>query len=275
MSQNSSKSSKGKSGNTKQISPAKHWVFTLNNYDNDDIENICSNSSIKRYIFQEETGENGTPHLQGYLEFSTKKRPKSVFKTNKIHWEKCKNVKASIEYCCKEDTRTGKIFNKNIIIIEPIKCLKRKQLYKWQEKVVKLVEKPVDDRKIYWFWESKGNVGKSALVRYLVLKHNAILISGKGADIKYQIKTFYDTHGTGPKIVIYDIPRTAENYVNYTALEEVKNGLFASNKYESSMVVINPPHFLCFANFEPYLGAVSLDRWAVCKVSKVPHPKTT
>ena len=263
MSINSSNSSKGKSGNTKQISPSKHWVFTLNNYTKEDINSFSSNSSIKRYIFQEETGENGTPHLQGYLEFSTKKRPKSVFKTDKIHWEKCKSVKASIEYCCKEDTRTGEIYTKNIIVIEPIKCLKRSQLYEWQEEVVSLIEKPVNDRIIHWFWENVGNVGKSALVRYLVLKHNAILISGKGADIKYQIKTFYDKHGTGPKIVIYDIPRTAENYVNYTALEEVKNGVFASNKYESSMVVINPPHFLCFANFEPNLYAVSLDRWNV------------
>ena len=143
MSKNSSNSSKGKSGNTKQISPAKHWVFTLNNYTKDDITSFSSNSSIKRYIFQEETGESGTPHLQGYLEFSTKKRPKSVFKNQKIHWEKCKNVKASIEYCCKEDTRTGKIFNKNIMIIEPIKCLSREKLYPWQEKVVSIIEKPV------------------------------------------------------------------------------------------------------------------------------------
>ena len=263
---NSSNSSIGKSGNTKQISPAKHWVFTLNNYTNDDINNICSNSSIKRYIFQEETGETGTPHLQGYLEFNTKKRPKSVFKQTNIHWEKCKHIKRAIEYCCKEDTRTGKVFNKNIMIIEPIKCLSRDALYPWQKKVVSIIEQPVNDRTIYWLWESVGNVGKSALVRYLVIQHGAILISGRSGDIKYQIKTFLDKHGTGPKIVIYDIPRTCENYVNYTALEEVKNGLFASNKYESSMVVINPPHFLCFANFEPNLDAVSYDRWKVFEI---------
>ena len=263
---NSSKSSTGKLGNTKQISPAKHWVFTLNNYTTEDIEEFSSSSSTKRYIFQEETGESGTPHLQGYLEFLTKKRPFSVFKNKSIHWEKCKHVKKAIAYCCKEETRTGKIFNKNIIIIEPIKCLSRNALYPWQEKVVQLAEGPVCDRSIYWYWENIGNVGKSQLVRYLCIKHNAILISGRSGDIKYQIKTFYDKHGTGPKIVIYDIPRTAENYINYTALEEVKNGLFASNKYESAMVIINPPHFFCFANFEPYLDAVSKDRWKIVEI---------
>ncbi|GAC77845.1 replication protein, partial [uncultured marine virus] len=124
MAANSSNSSKGKSGNTRQISPSKHWCFTLNNYTIEDIELICSNSSIEKYIFQEEVGELGTPHLQGYMKFKTKVRPKSVFKTNKISWGKTKDIKASIVYCQKEDTRAGKIFTKGIKIIKPLKCLK-------------------------------------------------------------------------------------------------------------------------------------------------------
>ncbi len=258
-----SSNSSGKSGNTKQISPSKHWCFTLNNYTIEDIEFICSNSSVERYVFQEEVGELGTPHLQGYLKFKTKKRPFSVFKLLKFHWEKTKNIQKSILYCQKEDTRSGKVFSKGIRIIEALKCLIYIDLYEWQKNIVSLINEPVDDRAIYWFWETVGNVGKSALVRYLVLKHDAILVSGKSADIKYQIKTYVDKELTGPKIILYDIPRTAENYVNYGALEEVKNGVFASNKYESSMIVINPPHFLCFANFEPNYSNVSQDRWRV------------
>jgi len=253
----------GKSGNTKQISPSKHWFFTCNNYTNNEIDIICSNSSIKRYVFQEETGENGTPHLQGYINFNKKVRPKSVFSSTKFHWEKVIDIKGAVQYCQKEETRTGKTYTKGIMLIEPIKCLKYEQLYQWQSHIVDLCNGPVDDRAINWYYEYKGNVGKSALVRYLVLKHNAILVSGKSADIKYQVKQFVDKHMTGPKIILYDIPRTAKDYVNYTALEEIKNGVFASNKYESSMVVINPPHFICFSNFEPNYDAVSLDRWRI------------
>jgi len=105
----SSNSSKGKSGNTRQISPSKHWVFTLNNHTLENINEILECSSIKRYSFQEETGENGTPHLQGYLEFVTKKRPKSIFKNFNAHWEKCRNIKLAIAYTQKDDTRTGKM----------------------------------------------------------------------------------------------------------------------------------------------------------------------
>ncbi len=263
MTSNSSNSSRGKSGNTKQISPSKHWCFTLNNYTNENIEFICSNSSIEQYIFQEETGDKGTPHLQGYIKFKSKVRPLSIFKSTSFHWEKTRDIKRSIAYCQKEDTRTGKVFSKGIKIIKPLKCIKTEQLYDWQKSIVALVQDEPNDRHIHWYWETVGNVGKSAMVRYLCIKHDAIIVSGKSADIKYQIKMYVDKHNTGPDIIIYDIPRTAENYVNYGALEEVKNGLFASNKYESSMIIINPPHFLCFANFEPMYNCVSLNRWKI------------
>lgn len=101
----SSNSSEGKSGNTKQISPAKHWFLTLNNYTTDDIQFLCSISSIKRYVFQEEMSESGTPHLQGHFEFEKKIRPLGFFKgtplEKRCHWEKTKNRHAAIQYCSK------------------------------------------------------------------------------------------------------------------------------------------------------------------------------
>ncbi|AXQ65671.1 MAG: putative viral replication protein [Cressdnaviricota sp.] len=260
MSKSSSNSSTGKSGNTIQISPSKHWVFTLNNHTENDINFLMDCSSIEQLSMQEETGENGTPHLQGYLKFVTKKRPLSIFgNVFKAHWEKCKHVCSAIEYTQKAETRTGKQFVKGLRIVRPLKCLKKEQLYDWQTSVVSIIEQEPDDRTIHWYWEDIGNVGKSALVRYLVLKHNALLVSGRGQDIKFLISQ----QAQPPDIIIYDIPRTAENYVNYTALEEIKNGVFCSSKYESKMCVINPPHIICFANFEPFLEAVSADRWCV------------
>ena len=261
---NSSNSSKGKSGNTKQISPSKHWVFTLNNHTLENVNEILESSSIKRLSCQEEIGESGTPHLQGYLEFVTKKRPISVFKNFKAHWEKCKNIKAAIAYTQKEDTRSGKQYLKNIRRYRALKCLSLEQLYPWQKKIVDLCNTEPDDRTIHWLYEGTGNVGKSALVRHLCINAGALLVSGKAADIKYQIANCRED----PEIVIWDIPRTAQNYVNYCALEEVKNGCFASNKYESKMCIINSPHVICFANFEPDYENMSLDRWSVINLEE-------
>lgn len=215
---------------------------------------------------QEEVGESGTPHLQGYLKFITKRRPQSVFgKSFGAHWEKCKSIKRAIEYTQKHDTRVGQIYVRNVPKIRKPHCLTRDQLYPWQQEIVNICETEPDDRTIHWYHESKGNVGKSALVKYLVMKHNAVLISGKGADIKYQIAQI-GAKGWYPDIILYDIPRRSEGYISYTSMEEIKNGVFTSPKYESTMVIMPSPHIICFANFEPDLEAMSLDRWIVTEV---------
>lgn len=264
MSSISSNSSKEKSGNTKQISPAKHWIFTLNNHTEKDILRLMNDSSIEQLSMQEETGESGTPHLQGYLKFKTKKRPLSIFKNDfKAHWILCKYPGKAIEYTQKEDTRTGRQFVKGLRIVRPLQCLNRSDLYPWQEEIVALTETIPDDRSIHWYWDSVGNIGKSALVRYLVIHKGALLVSGKSADIKYQIAQVLQP----PDLIIYDIPRTAQGYINWTGLEEIKNGIFCSSKYESKMIMMNSPHIICFANFEPELSVMSQDRWKIRELS--------
>ena len=259
----SSNSSKGKSGNTRQISPSKRWFLTHNNYTKECINLLKDDSSIERYCFQEEMSESGTPHLQGHFEFHEKIRPVGYFSGTalaKAHWEKVQNRKASAKYCCKLASRIGakpyiKGFPKSLM--RKVKVLQMDQLYDWQNKIVSMVQEEPDDRTIHWIYDYEGNRGKSALVKYLCVNEHAMLISGKGADIKYQIASAVFP----PDIVVYDIPRRAEGYVNYCALEEIKNGVFCSPKYESKMVIMPTPHVICFANFKPNLESMSKDRW--------------
>lgn len=55
---------------------SKYWCFTLNNYDEGDINqlrNLMDSGTLVSYVvFGREVGENGTPHLQGYVEFKTR-----------------------------------------------------------------------------------------------------------------------------------------------------------------------------------------------------------
>ncbi|GAC77799.1 replication protein, partial [uncultured marine virus] len=113
MSSNSSNSSNSSGGEvilnsppTKQISPAKRWCFTLNNYTDTDISSIVPifDEKCKIVIIGKEIGEeNETPHLQGYLEFHTKLRPLSLGLNSKIHYEKARgNMMQNVEYCKKE-----------------------------------------------------------------------------------------------------------------------------------------------------------------------------
>lgn len=253
-------------GNTKpQIPPAKHWCFTLFDYNDDDILDICSNSS-NIYVFQEEVcPTTGKAHLQGYIKFSQKCRPMHKFKST-MHWEKCNNIDASIKYAQKIETRKkgGRLWCNKVNIDEKIKIIK--DLKPFQLKIKKMIQEEPDDRTINWFWEKKGCIGKTALCKYLAVNYKALVVSGKGTDCLYAIVKWKEETGLYPKIVILDIPRTAIDYVSYTAIEKIKDGLFFSGKYESSMVVMNSPHVICFANEKPNVNALSKDRWNIKEV---------
>lgn len=90
---------------------SKRWVFTLNNYTADELSSIetklTDNVALRlRYaIVGKETGDSGTPHLQGYLSFTTAKRFKAIkaILGDRVHVEKARgDEKSNYEYCSKE-----------------------------------------------------------------------------------------------------------------------------------------------------------------------------
>lgn len=253
-------------GNTKTptVNPAKRWCFTLNNYTEEEYEtinHICS-KICTYHIIGKEVGEQGTPHLQGYLEFKTKARPKSKFKfTNKIHWEKAKGTRESNELYCKK----GGNYRIMDEFANPFKLLL--DLYKWQEYIDKIVDKEPDDRSIYWFWDADGNKGKTTFAKWLFMnKERVVVLSGKGADMKNGIVEYQKKNKKLPRTVIINVPRSTLDYVSYTGLEEVKDMFFFSGKYEGGMVCGANPHVIIFANEEPHYEKMSGDRWKVYNI---------
>jgi len=51
-------------------------------------------------------------------------------------------------------------------------------------------------------------------------------------------------------------------------MEEIKNGIFFSNKYKGKMCLFNVPHMICFANFGPEKEKLSNDRWVIKPLDK-------
>lgn len=250
-----------KTPTSKQIAPAIRWCFTLNNWTDDDVKSISSicSKNCKIAIFGSEVGEQGTPHLQGYIEFKTKSRPKSVFSNERIHWEKSKgNLDDNITYCSKEG---------NVLFSlgcpkpkKPIKIIE--SLYPWQKDIEKLILTEPDDRTIYWYWEPKGNIGKSQFIKYCIVKHNVLYCSGgKHSDL---MNLVFNCDMDTTSCVMFDIPRANAGNVSYSALESIKNGMVCNTKYETGSKVFNSPHIICFANFPPAeLDKLSADRWRV------------
>lgn len=62
-------------GNGQAKQRSKYWVFTVNNYTDDtyyELQGLYFSGTIGYLCIGFEVGENGTPHLQGYVEFSTR-----------------------------------------------------------------------------------------------------------------------------------------------------------------------------------------------------------
>ncbi|QKE11187.1 Rep protein [Chicken circovirus 2] len=259
-------------GNTKvsRGASAKHWCFTLNNYTSDEITKICNDTFFQKYLFQEEIGNNGTPHLQGQITFK-KKQKHDWWKKHypRAHVEKTKSILDSHEYCIKEETSTDKIYsNWWHREIDPfVNGFKW-----WQTKIIHEVARVASDRKIWWLWEKTGGVGKSVFARYLFREKGAVIVSGKLADMKHCIAMWSKENGY-PHIVIIDIPRSIDlDFFSYTGVEELKNGFFFSSKYEGAHVDMPRPHMFIFANEEPQYEKMSEDKWRVINIKDQEKP---
>lgn len=249
-------------GNTKR---ARNWCFTLNNYTEECIQRVLDTVNT-RYVFQEEQGKEGTKHLQGYMYFKNARKFDQVKSLlDKAHWEVCRDKKASIEYCQKEDTRIGRVWIKDCKKVAILKDPIVRPLSKWQQEIVDMLDTEPDDRKINWVVDYTGGKGKTSLCKHICMKYNAIYVSGKSADIKFGVSKVIEEKGE-IKVVCIDLTRSIEAYVSYQAIEEVKNGIFYNTKYESGMCIFNTPHVFVFSNFDPDEDKLSSDRWNITRI---------
>lgn len=245
---------------------ARCYIFTWNNYPpnhNMFVETLAP--APHRYLYQEETGQTGNKHLQGCIHFKSARSWNSVQKALPgAHVERARNWLASVKYCSKEETRTGGQFSnfRNHIAVDPLAGV---ELYAWQQAALDLISAPcTDDRKVHWFVDRIGNRGKTALCKHILLtkKDWTFVSAGKGADILYSVAARAQ-NGRRIEGVLANFTREAEDHISYAALEALKDGLFFAGKYESSHVVMDPPHVLCFSNWMPELSKLSADRWNI------------
>ena len=247
---------------------AKGWFMTFNNYTNEDAEHVATMATTfcTKFRMQEEVGEEGTPHLQGSFLFKTKMRLSQLKKWSpKIHWEITKNSEAAMEYCAKDATASGSKWSKGYP--RPVKILTQDQLFSWQREIENRIQEEPDDRKIYWYWGATG-IGKTTFCKYLSIKHGAIPLSGKAADMKNGIIEYVKKHGDTPERIIIPIPKTFNlEYISYEGIEQVKDMYFYSGKYEGGVVCGNCPHIVIFANEPPAdTEKLATDRWVVTEI---------
>lgn len=144
------------------------------------------------------------------------------------------------------------------------------QWKQWQQDILDLLDQTPDTRKIHWVYDKEGNKGKSYLSKYLQIHKDVYYITGgKQNDILYGYNN--------QSIIIYDLARTyADNMEHiYTTIENFKNGMYLSTKYETEQRIFKIPHIIIMANFKPDEGKLSNDRWDFKDLDRDTLPKKT
>lgn len=279
-SQEISQNLKGVEGNNQTSTPAntyraRRYVFVINNY-NDEILNKAKNyliSKSQEYIIGLEVGASGTKHIQGYVEFKNQINVKCIYDniTNKMWITKAKgSKKENYNYCSKDNkyytNMNFKTFQEKLndkILNEEYENV---QWRPFQKEILDLIDTKPDHRKIHWYYNQDGNNGKSYLFKYINLTRNDVIIAdGKKDNILYEVSKLIENE-IEPRIIILDIPRTHKDFVNYSLIEQLKNGCVQSGKYEGKKCLFRIPHIIITSNYEPSYSAWSMDRYCVKEI---------
>lgn len=253
-----------KEGNTdtsfanKQASRKTFYCFTLPNYDKYDYDEIIrqlKELSKKGMVGKEICPTTGTPHLQGFIALKKMMRITELKILGNPHFEACKgDEEQNLKYCSKEGNFIKWGYPRPIRVLEVLRP--------WQEEILTRYRTEPDDRTICWFWEPNGNIGKSAFIKYMIVKHKILFVSGgKRSDI---FNLVFNQDMDECTAVFFNIPREDKGQISYAALESIKDGMICNTKYETGVKVFNSPHIFVFANFPPEKPElISKDRWII------------
>jgi hypothetical protein len=124
-----------------------------------------------------------------------------------------------------------------------------------------------DPDKIVMIVDPSGGRGKSTFVKYCVYKKLGSFLSFSTYDnLKYNA-----AKALNQRAFLVDFPRQKPFELHwssiFTALEQIKSGLWTSDKYQNIVVMIPRPHLVCFSNYMPELALLSLYKWSIASIS--------
>lgn len=236
------------------------------------------NDNCKKWVYQLEESKNGMMHFQCVISLIKKEFSKKVLssisaiigiKEDYINISPSLTGNTSFCYAMKDDTRVdGPWSNKMLEENLPVETLAFDKFYNWQKCVYYISMGKPDDRSIHWFYDTKGNRGKTQLTRMLLAKHGKEVGVIPCVGTTNQLVSALINMGQ-KKTYLLDLPRakTGGSWEDRVAelmctIEQLKNGLLVSAMYgKLNQLLIPHPNVIVFSNWIVDHGGLSSDRW--------------
>ena len=203
--------------------------------------------NCKKYVFQLEQSKNDMLHWQCVISLNKKEFSKKVLssissytgiKEDYINISPSLTGNTSFSYAMKEETRVeGPWSNKMLEENLQVETLSLDRFYTWQKCVYHISMGKPDDRSIHWFYDTKGNRGKTQLTRMLLANHGKEVGVIPCVGTSNQLVSAIINMGMR-KTYILDIPRAKSggSWDDRIAdlmltIESIKNGLLVSAMY--------------------------------------------
>lgn len=139
--------------------------------------------------------------------------------------------------------------------------------YPWQQQIKQMVKQKPLPRQIVWIVDFIGNTGKSTLLKWFVFNQIGHTLGLEAPrDIALARKT-----NRNKDCVLFNftrsIPPTYDIKNLYYMIENIKDGVVFSSKYESNDFTTDVPHIIIFSNILPQPNLLSFDRWKVFRIN--------
>lgn len=291
------------------MSVSKRWCFTLNNYDEAELDSLCENlqkKEIRYAIVGRETGEGGTPHLQGYFSSRKAMRFKAVKNMvgDRAHVEMAKGSEQSnFEYCSKEGfyteygTRASpgkrsdleafkdavKAGERNPVNLREHHSEVAAQYPRFFEAYIRdHAPKPDLEYHPLYDWQQDLNerLKKTPDRREIIFVVDSEGNRGKTWFAQYYCELHDNAIILEPgkkadmayalpdecRVLFVNVTREQNEFLNYSFLESCKDGMVFSTKYESRVKRYNAMHVVVLMNQFPDLSKLSRDRYNIIQL---------
>lgn len=151
---------------------------------------------------------------------------------------------------------------------------------KWLDQFLKTYKLTLNYRKIMWFYDLIGDVGKTYFCEWMMQEFpsQTLLLNTTNStfdNLMNLVNNALMSHWTDPKVVFINLPRGAEEHKTiYNLLEVFIDGRVCCTKYKGMNRKLPKIHVVVMANFKPKIfnefgkPTLSLDRWDIRNIVK-------